>query len=597
MRHPRCGFRTWHGFRFPPWLLLAWLLLAPAASAQPDGIAWLADPTAAMTPQAIYDPPRALAWRPLPNGEALNLGFTGYPVWLRVSLAPSSQDQVLEIANPLLDRVTVYWLRDGELVESHRTGDQLPFHTRPVYHRNFVFPVPRGAGPVTAYVEVRTQGSLQVPLQVMPAADHVAADQGPFALQMLFAGIMVALALYNLLLLFLVRHVAYLWYVLSVATIAVVQLTIHGVAFQWLWPDWPAMNNRGLGLLIAANLLFVILFTDTFLNARRHSALAGWVLRVLAALVVLAFVHGLFAPYHNSIRAVALLTSVAAPLVWLLGLYLWYRGQVLAKFYALAWTPLLIGHAILAMSKMGYLPRLVWTEYAPQIGATLEVLLLSFALAYRINLERRRRLEAQEQALQIQQQANQTLEARVAERTLALEQANEQLTRLSATDGLTGIANRRRFDEQLAAEWRRCLRQQSPLALILLDIDHFKEVNDRIGHLAGDACLVHVAGLCRERVSRGGDLVARYGGEEFAVLLPDTDETGARNLAEQLRAAIAGSPVPVADQSEPVALTASLGVASLVPEEAEGPNDLILKADEALYAAKDQGRNCVVVSS
>ncbi|MCP4066480.1 MAG: diguanylate cyclase, partial [Gammaproteobacteria bacterium] len=226
----------------------------------------------------------------------------------------------------------------------------------------------------------------------------------------------------------------------------------------------------------------------------------------------------------------------------------------------------------------------------------LEVVLLSFALAYRINLERRKRHEAQEQALAIQQQANLTLEMRVQERTDELERANEQLRAISLTDGLTHVANRRRFDEKLQDEWKRAQRHGHPLSLLLLDIDHFKRVNDELGHLVGDDCLTEVAALCAAEVQRSGDLLARYGGEEFIILLPATPEEGAVRVAERVRQAVARSPVYSSERVAPVSLTISVGVACVVPDPDMEPQELIRQADEALYSAKESGRNRVMVA-
>lgn len=169
--------------------------------------------------------------------------------------------------------------------------------------------------------------------------------------------------------------------------------------------------------------------------------------------------------------------------------------------------------------------------------------------------------------------------------------ANDQLARLSTTDELTGIANRRRFDEALATEWQRGGRQNDPLSLLMLDIDHFKLYNDHYGHLAGDECLRRVSRLLGGGVRRAGELVARYGGEEFVVLLPNTDldlaQTIAQRCMEQVReAAIPHGRSPTAD-----ILTLSIGVACTVPDGARAPDTLVREADAALYRAKDAGRN------
>ncbi|MDR3212769.1 MAG: diguanylate cyclase [Azoarcus sp.] len=179
-----------------------------------------------------------------------------------------------------------------------------------------------------------------------------------------------------------------------------------------------------------------------------------------------------------------------------------------------------------------------------------------------------------------------------------LEKANRELQRLSSIDGLTGIANRRCFDEVLLREWRRCSRSSSPLSLLMLDVDLFKLFNDHYGHQMGDECLKIVAHTLVETTQRPNDMVTRYGGEEFATILPETDAGGALAVAEAMRAGIEGLRIDHAWSSVMQAVTISVGVACVIPprDGEAGIPALIKAADDALYRAKEGGRNQVKMS-
>ena len=171
--------------------------------------------------------------------------------------------------------------------------------------------------------------------------------------------------------------------------------------------------------------------------------------------------------------------------------------------------------------------------------------------------------------------------------------ANSQLARLSTTDELTGVANRRRFDEALASEWQRGARQGDPVSLLLIDIDHFKLYNDHYGHLAGDECLRRVSRLLGDGVRRAGELVARYGGEEFVVLMPKTGMALAQATARRCMEQVHAAAIPHARSPTGEHLTLSIGIASMVPDATRTPDVLVREADAALYRAKDAGRNRV----
>lgn len=174
-------------------------------------------------------------------------------------------------------------------------------------------------------------------------------------------------------------------------------------------------------------------------------------------------------------------------------------------------------------------------------------------------------------------------------------QLQQQLQAFSYQDGLTGVANRRMFDDRLQVEWANAQRQNQPLSLILLDIDYFKQYNDHYGHVQGDACLKSVGQALSQAAVRPRDLVARYGGEEFVLLLPETDADAAAQVAERCRQLIRAEQIQHAQSRVAPLLTVSLGVGTLIPDQQTSPQAFIEAVDRLLYQAKHQGRDRAVL--
>jgi diguanylate cyclase (GGDEF)-like protein len=307
---------------------------------------------------------------------------------------------------------------------------------------------------------------------------------------------------------------------------------------------------------------------------------------------------------------------------WVTGLTLWSKGHRSASYFNLAWSAVIVATLIVSLmvyGLIGYDPRI---EYAQLVAFVLEVLLLSFALADQIqserisrvmaqqknesllrhvNHEREARHQAQHTLITLQKEQNERLELEVARRTRELESmttqleaANKRLSEISLTDPLTGLFNRRFLDESLENAIKTATRSQSALSLMMIDIDHFKQINDQYGHLAGDSCLRSLAVTLRRMISRSTDRIARYGGEEFAVILPNTCTEDLVKLAEQIREGIAKTPVYF--NGNELRLTVSIGCASIVPTEYIPTPCFIELCDKALYKAKAGGRNQVQCS-
>ncbi len=205
----------------------------------------------------------------------------------------------------------------------------------------------------------------------------------------------------------------------------------------------------------------------------------------------------------------------------------------------------------------------------------------------------RRLLKAYWETVQLQAQIE-----RERALTLQLEAANRELTRLATSDGLTGLANRRYFDEVLDREWRRAMREHQPFSLLLCDVDFFKAYNDTYGHLMGDHCLESVAKILAQSVHRSADLAARYGGEEFAIIMPNTPIAGSRQIANRIQQQLAYAAIPHVASSASSVVTLSIGLICVVPEQGCTPTAALTKVDQMLYRAKEAGRNqiCATVN-
>jgi diguanylate cyclase len=534
-----------------------------------------------------------------PAGPNPTYGYSRSTYWFRLTLrndSPAPQERLLEIQSPLLDWLDIHVLdAAGRAVKHWALGDKRPFAARPLAHRHFVVPLQwQEKSALQLVVRLQSSGSLQLPAHLWTAAAFDRYRDTSLIAHGLYFGSMLAMLAYNLVLLVTVRGGSYFWYVLWVATLSAFAGSLTGLSFQFLWPDATQWNDTSIVVFLPLALGCGALFTRSFLRLANAAPRSAQLSRAMAAAAWILALASFVVPYGLMIRMVVIASLLFIAIGCAIGLMRLRDGFVPARYYLMAWGFVLAGGGVIALARWGVLPSNPWTDGAAQAGSVVEALLLSLALAARINAERRLREQAQAETLRTHRQANEQLERRVLERTAELERANRLLHELSQTDGLTGVHNRRHFDAALALESQRASRSAGPLALLLIDIDHFKQINDQHGHAAGDECLKQVARLICRHARRSTDLVARYGGEEFCALMPGVGAAEAAQIAEQIRLHIEQS---VFDgDGVRLRLTASVGVCTRVPD-ADGDDQAMLKAaDVALYEAKRRGRNRVVLA-
>ncbi len=570
---------------------------------------YLEDPQGTMT---VADVAAATArFRPVPASAAndVNFGYSNSAYWLALPLklaADAPTTWLLEIAYPSLDRVEVYTRPPRGGFTMQTAGDLQPFSARPFPHRNLVFPLrltadPKAGATQTIYLRVTSQGNLTIPVMLWQHDALYQHDQRSYAGLSIYYGMLIALGLYNLLLFVAIGDLAFLAYVAFVACMVVGQASMNGFGNQFLWPDWPAWGNIALPSGMSATGLFGVIFTRLFLNTRRTAPRLD---KVLIALIV-ACAFSAVSPVLISYKFGAIFTSalgiVASVIITMSGIYSLRRGHPGARWFLIAWAVLLAGVAVLALRNLSWLPTNAFTLYSMQIGSAIEMLLLSFALADRINVMRREKDLATQEALDAKQMAvdtlrhsEQVLESRVAKRTHELEEANAQLRQkekdlehMTRHDMLTGLANRVLLDDRLESAIARAKRGGRGTAVLVIDLDKFKAINDNHGHAVGDDLLKGVAERLRQAV-RESDTVARLGGDEFVIVLENLhDSKEALRIADKL---LSEAVKPLQLDPGPVQVGLSIGIA-FYPQNGTNSEELMKRADQAMYAAKAGGRN------
>jgi len=529
------------------------------------------------------------AWSSGSNRTDMNFGYTRDAVWMKLTLSSSaSRDTLWHLHFPYssLNRVDIYQSDRGVKT----SGATVPLKQRDLPHRDPAFSLRLAPGEqVTLHIRAESAGSLTLTSQLWSSPAFASFSINSTALLALYCGMLIALALYNLLLFSVLRERSYLLYVCFVLSFGLGVLSFTGLGARYIWPGLGEWGGRllPLGLCLAATI--GTLFTRSFLNTRQH--MPGWhrILSALALASLLLTIASLFLPVHWVILSMSLLGMLGAPLT-LTCILLAVRYRVPGgRIFFTAWACMIVGVVLLSLRNFGVIPSNLVTTYAMHVGSALEMLLLSFALAARFNTLKQQKEETQANLVSALRTHEQELEKKVQERTEALQVANTRLEAMAMHDPLTGLANRSALDTHMTQVLRRSQRRPIPLAVMLIDLDGFKQVNDQLGHETGDQVLRTIGERLRS-IARESDFVARLGGDEFVLVAEDigTPEQ-AHNLAERFLDTLSMS---IDMETQSLAVGASIGVSMTFAAEPDMAQ-MLRQADMAMYKRKRSGRGGV----
>lgn len=516
----------------------------------------LSDPTGLLT---VRDAAERKDWTGPIRERVPNLGFTRAAIWLRFSLSNATvqpRQLYLSFEYPVADSVTLYRAEPQGAFRELRAGDSVAASADLVPDRHFLFPLTVGPGETTAvYLRVRSTAGMTIPLRLLSDRGLLRKTIRDYTIYGTLFGFLALVLIYFIAVNSCLAEGTCLWFALYSMFFGLHTL-VRGGFVRLIIPDALLGVNNILNLAIIGGLFFTgAKFFRLFLGLKDHARPFDLIM-VFFQYLSIPFV--LVALFPNPLMpAFSLVLLVVNPLVSIsLAFYLWRRGVSNAGYFACGW---IVGHLVSAYDFFrinGALPYTPFGEWPIPLSLLAALLFFSAAL--------------------IRRNATDLLMARI--------------------DPLTGLANRRKFDEALVGEWNRCLRHRSPLSLIMADVDHFKDYNDSFGHKAGDQRLRCIADAMKRHTRRAGDLAVRYGGEEFVLLLPNLDGASAFNLAETIRTSLEQAPQEREDRRTDGALTISFGVATAVPVEGEKSERLVMDADRAMYEAKRAGRNRTVAS-
>ena len=460
-----------------------------------ESIDYLEEDGQRLNAKAVIDGARASDWHEA--DDEINFGYTDSAYWYRLSLrnpSPRKIERILEISYPLLDRVEFFEVRNGKVQERTVTGDHHPFGSRPLGHRTFAFPIDLDSGETSqVLLRVSTSGSHQLPLTLWQPAAFFEANEKDMVGRSMFYGMLVIIIIFNVFLYLVIGDRSYIYYVVTTVTLLTVLASLHGTAFQFLYPQYPQVNGlvtQVSGALIAFCFSF---FARDFLNLDRTRPIPNAIFLGLMLISATNTVASLFISYNLSTLLSVVVAIITICMMLVVGILMAASGDRGARYFTLAWMVFLVGTMYWMLNLLGVIETSFWARYGVETGAVAQALLLTFGLGHRFNREREHRITEQQQRLRAME------EREALERDLCDQASHHNLTRLPGRNLLEAALER--SIEKLEME------PEQQLALVLIHFRGFDDINKTLGHENADQLLCQLAHRMNDVVLRLSDTV------------------------------------------------------------------------------------------
>ncbi|BBN83169.1 deoxynucleoside kinase [Pseudoalteromonas sp. A25] len=537
-------------------------------------------------------------------------------IWLKVVLNNQTNQDLpllLSVNNNQLDNITAFIPEQNRSILVAPNSEYQLGAQQPISHQVQLVPIKLSAHEgSTIFIKLKNSGQTYLPLSLWHPIEYLKYTSKFNLLYGVLAGFIVAMVLTNISLYSFTHKHYFLFAGLTIATIWLLNAHLYGFSHRYIYSNWLWLQQYGQALfLFISTWLFIPILKSTLVP--KSALRTQYILSVMLKVGLICAAALPMAPYRIALF-VAFTLSFATTVIYLaLAVNAYRHSAPFYKAYVLMFSTLLLVLVYQSTFELGLLSSPVLDRPLSYLCYLLISMTLSYALVRQFIQERDNKIKHQQarlaqtraedallkERLLIQEQAQEKLETSIDERTFKLEvtlrelqEKNRELEKLNMEDALTKVKNRRYFDKRILMEVRRSRREQTTLSVVMLDIDHFKKINDNYGHVVGDQAICAIAKIIEQHLKRPLDEVFRYGGEEFVLLLPNTQQDGALELAEQIRHSISTTNFDFAVVQ--LQMTLSAGVYSAIANDSKNPTLFTDLADKALYQAKQQGRNQVL---